>query len=172
MAATTHVELRLRAHEAGIKTRIVHGPSIVSAAAGLLGLQSYKFGRATTVPFTDDKFRPASPLEVLAENRKRGLHTLILLDLKEGGEFLPPQDAIRYLLTLAKEKKSKAFSPETLVCVLGQVGGDPPRITSGRAGDLLSKDLGPPLHCIVVPGELHFLEKEALVKLAGAPLDL
>src|SRR5207245_1311502 len=51
MAATTHVELRLRAHEAGIRTRIVHGPSIVSAAAGLLGLQSYKFGLATTIVF-------------------------------------------------------------------------------------------------------------------------
>src|SRR5437867_3947759 len=28
MAATTHVELRLRANEEGIRTRIVHGPSI------------------------------------------------------------------------------------------------------------------------------------------------
>jgi len=28
------------------------------------------------------------------------------------------------------------------------------------------------LHCLVVPGTLHFLEKEALVAFAGAPHDL
>ncbi|TLZ58287.1 MAG: diphthine synthase [Methanobacteriota archaeon] len=172
MSATTHIELRLRADDEGIRTRIVHGPSIVSAAAGLLGLQSYKFGRATTVPFADDKFRPASPLEVIEENRKRGLHTLVLLDLKEGGEFLTAPEAIRYLLELAKEKKSKAFTRDTLVCVLGQAGSDTPSILAGRAGDLAARDLGRPLHTIVIPGELHFMEKEALIKIAGAPKDL
>jgi diphthine synthase len=34
-------------------------------------------------------------------------------------------------------------------------------------GDLLKVDFGPPLHSIVVPGELHFLEEEALRVLAG-----
>jgi diphthine synthase len=172
MAATTHVDLRMRAHAAGIPTRIVHGPSIVSAAAGLLGLQSYKFGRATTVPFTDEKFRPASPLEVIAENRARGLHTLVLLDLKEGGGFLTAPEAIRYLLDVAKEKGSQAFTEDTLVCVLGQTGSDSPRIVAGRAGDLQKRDVGPPLHAIVIPGELHFMEKEALIAFAGAPKDL
>ena len=169
MAATTHVELRLRARDEGIPTRIVHGPSIVTAAAGLLGLQSYKFGRATTVPFAAAGFRPASPLDVISENRKRGLHTLVLLDLKEGGEFLTAHEALRYLLDLAREKGSDALAEDTLVCVLSQVGSEVPRVTAGRAKDLLSRDLGPPLHCIVVPGELHFMEREALVKLAGAP---
>ena len=172
MAATTHVEIRLRANEEGIRTRIVHGPSIVSAAAGLLGLQSYKFGRATTVPFTDEKFRPASPLEVIEENRARGLHTLVLLDLKEGGEFLTAPEAVRYLLDVAKEKRSKAFTEDTLVCALGQAGSDSPRIVAARAGDLRKRDLGRPLHCLVIPGELHFMEKEALVKLAGAPKEI
>jgi len=37
---------------------------------------------------------------------------------------------------------------------------------------LADHDLGPPLHCLVVPGTLHFLEKEALVAFAGAPHDL
>jgi len=172
MAATTHVELRLRANEEGIRTRIIHGPSIVSAAAGLLGLQSYKFGRATTVPFTDDRFRPASPLEVIEENRTRGLHTLVLLDIKEGGGFLTAAEAIRYLLGLAKERKSNAFTPDTLVCVLGQAGSESPQVVAGKAGALAARDVGRPLQCVVIPGELHFMEKEALVKLAGAPKDL
>jgi len=169
MSATTHVALRLRAIDAGIETRIVHGPSIVSAAAGVLGLQSYKFGRATTVPFTGDTFRPASPLDVIEENRKRGLHTLVLLDIKEDGEFLTAGKAIEYLLELAAERKSDAFTADTLVCAVGQVGSDRPRVAAGRAKDLVSRDLGRPLHCVVIPGELHFMETEALVKLAGLP---
>lgn len=172
MAATTHVELRLRAHEAGIPTRIIHGPSIVSAAAGLLGLQSYKFGRTTTVPFTTNEFRPTSPLEVIAENRERGLHTLVLLDLTEGGEFLDPREALRYLLETARERGSDVLTQETVVCILSQVGSSDPKAISGRAKDLLRHDVGRPLHCVVVPGKLHFMERDALIKFAGAPKDL
>src|SRR5881397_2874324 len=50
MIATTHIDLRLRAESASIRTRIVHGSSILTAAIGLLGLQAYKFGRTTTIP--------------------------------------------------------------------------------------------------------------------------
>ena len=50
MIATTHVDLRLRAHKAGVRTSIVHAASVGSAAAGVAGLQSYKFGRTVTIP--------------------------------------------------------------------------------------------------------------------------
>ncbi len=40
MIATTHVDLRLRAYKAGISTRIIHAASVLSAAAGVTGLQS------------------------------------------------------------------------------------------------------------------------------------
>jgi diphthine synthase len=53
MISTTHVDLRLRAHERGIDTRIVHGTTAQSAASGLSGLQNYRFGKATTLPFPD-----------------------------------------------------------------------------------------------------------------------
>src|SRR5206468_2271352 len=88
MAATTHVDLRLRAASAGIPTRIVHGASILTAAAGVLGLQIYKFGRTTTIPFPSEGFGPTSPLEVILQNRSAGLHSLVLLDLREDGTFL------------------------------------------------------------------------------------
>lgn len=172
MSATTHVDLRLRAHAAGIPTRVVHGPSIATAAAGLLGLQSYKFGRTTSLPFPEPGFRPTSPLDAIAENRSRGLHTLVLLDLREGGPFLTAADAIRHLIELGRERGDDAFTEDALVCVLGRVGSAEPRVHAGRARDLLSRDLGEPPHCLVIPGELHFLEREALVAFAGAPKDL
>src|SRR5436189_2813934 len=122
MAATTHVDLRLRAARAGIPTRIVHGVSILTAAAGTLGLQAYKFGRTTTVPWPRTGFAPTSPLEAILENRRSGLHTLVLLDVGEDGRFLPPHDAIASLLRMAGDLRTDAFGPETLGCVLGRVG--------------------------------------------------
>jgi diphthine synthase len=172
MVATTHVDLRLRAAAMGIPTRIVHGVSIQSAAAGALGLQAYKFGRTTTVPLPSPGFHPTSPLDPIRENRRAGLHTLVLLDLREDGMFLDPKEAIASLLDMAKAVSAPEFGPDTLVCVLSRVGSPDLRIVSGRAADVKARELGPPLHCIVVPGSLHFLEKDALVAFGGAPHDL
>jgi diphthine synthase len=33
-------------------------------------------------------------------------------------------------------------------------------------------DFGGPLHCLMIPSDLHFMEAEALVELAGAPKEL
>ena len=168
MVATTHADLRLRAAAAGIPTRVVHGVSILVAAAGTLGLQAYKVGRTTTVPFPSPGFRPSSPLDAILENRRRGLHTLVLLDLREDGTFLDPKDALRSLLAMAEARGTGEFGSEALACVLSRVGAPEARATTGRVVDLLERDLGPPLHCLVIPGELHFHERDALVAFAGA----
>jgi diphthine synthase len=41
-----------------------------------------------------------------------------------------------------------------------------------RMSILKDKEFGPPLHTLVVPGKLHFMEIEALEKLAGLPVEL
>ena len=53
MISTTHVDLRLRAHDRGIETRVVHGTTAQTAASSLTGLQNYRFGKATTLPFEE-----------------------------------------------------------------------------------------------------------------------
>ncbi len=111
-------------------------------------------------------------MDAILENRRRGLHTLVLLDVDEVGAPLRADEALRYLLDLARERSETGFDEATLVCALSQVGSETPGMVAGRAKDLLDCDLGSPPQCFVVPGELHFLEKEALVKFAGAPLDL
>ena len=78
--ATTHVTLRIEAQKRGIKTRIVHGASVLSAIIGLSGLHNYKFGKTVTVPFSENFSE--TPYDVIAKNKQRGLHTLCLLDLK------------------------------------------------------------------------------------------
>jgi diphthine synthase len=172
MTATTHVDLRLRAAKDGIPTRIVHGTSIVTAAAGVLGLQIYKFGRITTVPFPAPGFRPASPVDAIIENRRAGLHSLVLLDLDESGRFLGPKEAFALILEGSSERGVSDPGPATVACIVSRAGAPDVRATSGRIADLKHVDPGPPPHCLVVPGKLHFLEKEALIAFAGAPHDI
>src|SRR5439155_27266428 len=90
-------------------TRLVLGCWILTAAAVGLGLQVYKFGRTTTVPFPAAGFGPTSPLEAILENRRAGLHSLVLLDLREDGSFLTPQEAIALLLRMAVKMGTSDF---------------------------------------------------------------
>jgi len=59
MSATTHVDLRLRAEAAKIRTRIVHGVSILTAAARALGLHASKLDRTAPVPTPSPASAPA-----------------------------------------------------------------------------------------------------------------
>ncbi|MEE9593075.1 MAG: diphthine synthase [Thermoplasmata archaeon] len=168
MAATTHVDLRLRAHRLGIPTRIVPGVSALTAAAGALGLQHYKFGRTTTLPLREAGFSPTSPYEVVVANLAAGLHTLALLDLKED-RLMTPREGLEYLLETEERAGGGAVGPETLACVAGSLGSSRPTLRADRIEALLTVDPGPPLHVLVVPGGLHFMEVEALVAFAGLP---
>jgi len=168
MVATTHVDLRLRAARAGIQTKIVHAASIASAAAGLAGLQSYKFGRSATVPFPDNPSQ--TPYEVLAENLGRGLHTLLLLDIRaEQKRAMTANEAIEIMLGLEAKLRKNAFTPSTLAVVVARAGSDDAVVRADRVERLRELDFGPPPHVLIVPGKLHFVEAEALRVFAGAP---
>lgn len=172
MSATTHVALRIRAEKEGIPTQVIHGVSIVTAATGLLGLQSYKFGRTTTLPFRQKGYFPTSPYDVIKRNKDIGLHTLVLLDLKESGETMPVREAIDYLTKLEMNKKKGIVTKDSLVCALGDVGSDNPEVVCDRIGKLAMREFKSQIFCLVLPAELHFMEKEALRVLAGAPDDI
>ncbi|MEW6222657.1 MAG: diphthine synthase [Candidatus Hadarchaeota archaeon] len=168
MVATTHVDLRLRAAKAGIGTKVIHAASIASAAPGLAGLQSYKFGPSATVPFQDNP--SARPYEILVENLARGLHTLLLLDIRaEEGRAMTAGEAIKVMLNLEKVKNEKTFTERRLVVVVARAGEDDCLVAADLAGNLVGRDFGPPPYVLIVPGRLHFMEAEALKAFAGAP---
>lgn len=167
MTATTHLDLRLRAHKEGIATRIVHGASIATAASGLLGLQHYKFGRATTITFPQGNWFPTSPYDVIKENYQRKLHTLCLLDIRAAeNRYMTAAEGAQLLLRMEDERKEGLLERLSFACAVARAGSPQPRVVCGQLGDLAEADLGPPLHVIVLPGELHFAEEEALVGLA------
>lgn len=170
MVATTHVDLRMRAIERGIHTKIIHAASIGTAAAGLLGLQSYKFGRTTTLPFWKPGYEPTSPYDVIEENHKNGLHTLVLLDIDaEGGKAMTATQGLEQLVALEAKMKRGILGGDALVCVVARAGHDDVLVKAGELAILAKEDFGRSPHCLVIPGKLHFMESEALVKLAGAP---
>jgi diphthine synthase len=170
MTATTHIDLRLRAEKLGIKTNIIHGSSIATAVPGLLGLQNYKFGRTTTLAYPEKNYFPTSPYIVIKENKEMGLHTLVLLDIQsEKNKFMTANEGLVILLKMEEKHKKKIFDKNSIVCVVARAGSPNPMIVAGPFKDLIDRDFGPPLHTIVIPGQLHFMEIEALQLLAQLP---
>ena len=160
LAATTHIDLFLRAKKEGIKCFVIHNSSIMTAV-GVTGLQLYKFGKTTSIPLENENIE--TPYDVLKGNLSLGLHTLFLLDLKPEDEmFMTVNDAIRYLLRVELKRNEKIFS-EKIFCVgCARIGSENQLIKSGTAKELLKFDFGKPVHCLIVPGKLHFMEEEAL----------
>jgi diphthine synthase len=173
MIATTHVDLRISAKKRGIKTRVIHAASVVSAVRGISGLQNYKFGKAVTVPFSEEGFVSETPYNVIYENRKRGLHTMCYLDIKaEEKRYLTINEALLTLRELEKQKNQQVIIPQMLVVGVARAGSPEPIVKAGYVEEIMSYDFGAPPHTLVFPGRLHFMEAEALVALAGAPREV
>jgi len=170
LIATTHVDLRIRAEKRGIRTRVIHGASIISAVIGLSGLQNYKYGRSVTIPFPEEGFTSETPYMVIMENRKIGLHTLCFLDIKaEEQKYMTVRDGLEALLATEKQKRKQVITPDTLVVGIARAGSREPTVKAGYIEEVMKYNFGASPHTLVLPGKLHFMEAEALITLAGAP---
>jgi diphthine synthase len=173
MTATTHLSLRLRAIQEGIPTKIIHGISIVTAAASETGLQIYKFGRITTIAFPQNNYFPESPYHVIADNKKQGLHSLILLDIdSEKNRYMDVHTALTLLLEIEKKKKMAIIQEKTLLVVVARASSPSMMVKANYPKKLLNEYFGPPFHTLIVPGKLHPLEATALIQLADAPKEI
>jgi len=170
LMATTHVDLRIRAEKMGIKTRIIHGASVISAAIGLSGLQNYKFGKSVTITFPQGDTVSETPYKTILENQVMGLHTLCLLDMKaEEKRYMTIKEALRLLLTVEKAKRKHVVTLNTLVVGIARAGSTKPIVNACGLGELMDYDFGAPPHTLIFPSKLHFMEAEALITLAKAP---
>jgi len=146
-SATTHMALFLEAKAQNIDVKVIHNASILNAV-GITGLELYKFGKTTSIPFHESN----TPYEVIKGNFP--LHTLCLLDLDpKTNTFMESSDAIE---RLAKS----GFSKETKVVVCAQLGSENATIVYTEAKNV--KPLNKFPQCLIIPGDLHFVEKEAL----------
>ncbi len=161
MIATTHISIRLELAKKGIPSKIIHGPSIVSAVCGATGLQSYKFGKSVTLP--QEPGVPGSLLDTVRDNKTRGLHTLILLDVR-------PE--LSKQLTIGEAATKLVVADPGLRNWMGigvaRIGSEDELVGSAKLGKLQNQDFGRTPHSLVLPGRLHFMEVESLRAFCGA----
>ena len=152
-SATTHIHLILECKKNNIKYKIINNASMLNAV-GITGLELYKFGKITSIPFDNENIK--TPIEALKNNQKIGLHTLFLLDLKpEENKFMAINEAINYLIRNKINKNIKAVA----CCALGSEN----EVIKYNTLEKLEKnkyDKFP--QCLIIPGKLHFVEEEML----------
>lgn len=157
LAATTHFSLIQECRERGIKFSIIHASSIFSAV-GETGLSMYKFGGTTSIPIYTKNFHPESFFDIVERNIKCGYHTLILLEVKDGENFVKPAEAIDILRKIETKKNEKIIAWENVI-VLSKIGSDAQIIKS--AGYRKINEMKPPC-AIIIPGTLNKNEEEAV----------
>lgn len=188
--ATTHTDLLLRARQRGIEVQVIHNASIMNAI-GACGLQLYNFGQCVSLVFFTETWKPASFYDRVEENRAIGLHTLMLLDIKvkeqsienmargrliyEPPRYMSVNTAAQQMLEIAEMKAAQAAAGEeageaqrppcydasTLAIGVGRIGAEDQRIVAGTLQELVTAELGPPLHSLVLLGDrVHPLELE------------
>jgi len=162
-SATTHIELLKHAKEQQTPIEIIHNASILTAI-GTTGLQLYKFGRTTSIPFKEKVPHLETPYLVLKENQEKDLHTLLLLDLDpENGQFMTVHEALIILQEIEKRLQEHLITDNMQVVGCARLGHKTQIIKSGSLEHLKSFSFGPPPHCLIIPAKrLHFLEQEML----------
>jgi diphthine synthase len=175
MVATTHIDLRLRAIDSGIECVIIHAPSIYSAASGLSGLSNYRFGKSTTIPFpytrNEKTIISEAPYDTIKMNRKNDLHTLVFLDIDREKGFMDIGRAVSLLLEI-EERRGEGVLVNAIAVGIARAGSGSPVVHSDKLEKLMNYNFGGPLHILIIPASLHFIEAEALVKLCGASQDI
>ncbi len=162
LCATTHWDILQRAKEQKIKTEVIHNASVINAI-GSTGLQVYKFGKTTSIPFPRENFEPETFYNVIKENKSIGAHTLVLLDLDpENDKFMSVNEAIEVLRKIERNRKEGVFMPKDWCVGVARLGAKDQKIVAGTVTQVSDADFGPAPHALIVPGSLHFLEEEAL----------
>ena len=78
-------------------------------------------------------------------------------------------EGMKLLLKMEEKLKRDVFKKDSVVFVVARAGSADPITIAGPIKDLIDRDYGPPLHTLVIPGKLHFMEIEALQLLAQLP---
>ena len=170
LIATTHSEFLVECAKKGIPYEVIHGSSILSSAPAISGLQGYKFGKVTTIPFPDHNLYPKSPYYAIVENLENSMHTLVLLDIQAHKDrYMTVNEGLEYLMNIKSDLGDEGIIDEdTLAIGIARVGSKDNIVKAGSIKELIDFDFGSPLHCIVIPSKLHIVEAEYLVEIAGA----
>ncbi len=171
MQATTHIDLEERCAEEGIGFHVIPGLTATALAVSLSGLQSYRFGRQVTVPFSAGDYLPTSPLEMICINKEAGLHTLVLLDLDPTGmgvetpRPMMPSEAVALLEKMSERTENGSTVLDLPIkewggMLLSDLGTEEERVVSGSLRELSEISMGY-VHAFILPAEFSGMEEAA-----------
>jgi len=171
MQATTHIDLEARCNELGINFNVIPGITATALAVSLSGLQSYRFGRQVTIPYSYGNYLPSSPLEMIYRNYENNLHTLVLLDLDPTGMGvekptpMSPIDAFRILEKMEEkmEDEGNNLSPQVKALdgvLLTDISLDSQKIIAGNLSEITECNDGW-IHCLIIPSKMNQNEIDA-----------
>lgn len=180
--ATTHTDLVLRARELGISYTTIHNASIMNAV-GASGLQLYNFGQTVSMVFFTESWKPDSFYDKILENRKLGLHTLLLLDIKvkeqslenmargrliyEPPRYMDIKTAASQLLDTEQCRNELAYGSKTPCVAVSRLGSPTQQFKAATLEDLVEYDSGEPLHSLIILGNrVHDLETDFMLEFA------
>jgi diphthine synthase len=152
LTATTHITLIEEAILSGIKYRVINNASVLDGVAET-GLQLYKFGKITSMPYWKQSYEPDSFMEIVKENQSIKAHTLILIDIG-----LDIKKAIQQLEKAAKNHNIKLSKLVVCQCL----GTKRQKILYRDIEEIKEFSGVQKPYCIIIPGELHFMEKKML----------
>lgn len=158
LTATTHLNVLMGAKEQGVKTAIIHSSSILTAVAET-GLSLYNFGKTVTIVRPSKDYSPTSFYDVAAENKRLGVHTLLLLDID-----MDTGEGLEILLKIEQEKKKGLIDSDKRFIAAHGIGSENSKIMYNKALELLKRPLDPPA-VLILPGKMHFTEEESLKSL-------
>lgn len=178
VSATTHMEIVRSCKEQKVSVSVIHNASVFSAV-GITGLQPYKFGKTTSIPFLERVPGLETPYHVVKQNLSIGAHTLCLLDImvdnveaetggklrsssEENTKFMTVTEGLAVLEDIESRLLEGVITDETLVVGCARLGHSDFVVKSGPLSLVKTFDFGGPLHCLVIPGNLHFSEEEML----------
>lgn len=161
LIATTHHTILDLSKKEGVQTSVYHAPSIFSIAIGESGLDIYKFGPTTTIPFWSKNYKPTSFVDVITRNSKNGEHTLVLVDVdSKNNSTMGAQEALTLLAAACAEKTVTLGK----ILLVGNAGCADQKIlcvefskAEKHAHDFSGKKLS-----IIVPAAMNFAEEDAI----------
>jgi diphthine synthase len=94
----------------------------------------------------------------------------VLLDIQvEKNRYMTANEGFELLLKMENVLKKRLFTDDTIACVVARAGAPDSVVVANTINVLRKKDFGTPLHTVVIPGNLHFMEIEALELCADLP---
>ena len=163
-SATTHNSIINECITKNIKYKLIPGISIFTIAHMLSKLEEYRFGRTISIVKPEENYYPKSFFNAILENKKIGLHTLCLLDIKIDSKkeyYMQPYEAAELLLIIAKENNLN-YNDEKVIVISGASSeNEKVYLTTLKAVSKNKTNYNYP-SCLILFGKLTEYEKESI----------